>query len=99
MTLVTAFLLIPFIGVILIPFLKVKWKGIVALVSVVINAFISGYFSVLSLMGHATNLSLPGSFITGAIPIRIDALSGWFIIIINFVVITGGWYGLFYMNA
>lgn len=99
MNLVMAFLLIPIIGSILIPFLKIKGKGIVVLISVIINAFISGYLATLSLMGQPMNLNMPGSFITGAIPIRIDALSGWFIVIINFVLITGGWYGFFYMKA
>ena len=99
MTLVIAFILIPILGVTLIPFLKVKGKGIVAIITVIINAFISGYFAVLGLMGQPSNLNLPGSLITGIIPIRIDALSGWFIFIINFVLITGGWYGFFYMKA
>src|SRR4030095_3295389 len=39
-----------------------------------------------------------GSLITGNIPVRIDALSGWFILIINFTFITGAVYGLFYMK-
>lgn len=99
MNLVITFLLIPIIGVILIPFFKVRGKGVVVLISVILNAVISGYIAVLSLMGQATNLSMPGSFITGAIPIRIDALSGWFIMIVNYIVITGGWYGFFYMKA
>ena len=99
MNLVITFLLIPIIGVILIPFFKVMGKGVVVLISVILNAVISGYIAVLSLMGQATNLSMPGSFITGAIQIRIDTLSGWFIMIINYIVITGGWYGFFYMKA
>jgi hydrogenase-4 component B len=99
MTLVISFILISILGVILIPFLKVKWKGIVALLTVSINAVISGYLAVLSLMGQTMNLNMPGSLITGNIPIRIDALSGWFIVIVNFVLITGGCYGFFYMKA
>src|SRR6185295_14851073 len=35
---------------------------------------------------------------TGEIPVRIDALSGWFILLINFTLITGAIYGLQYMK-
>lgn len=42
---------------------------------------------------------LSGTFVTGPVPIRIDALSGWFILVINFTVLSGGLYGLQYMKA
>jgi len=99
MNLVVAFILIPFAGMLLIPFFKVNGKGIAAFVLLAINALISGYFAINSLLGVAISFSLPGSFVTGAIPIRIDALSGWFMLIINLVFVTGGFYGLFYMKA
>jgi len=99
MSLVIAFLLVPLVGMILIPFLKVNGKGIAAFALLTANALISGYFAVQSLVGDAISFSLPGSFVTGTIPLRIDALSGWFILIINLVFVTGGFYGLFYMKA
>jgi len=99
MTLVIAFILICIGGVLIIPFLSVKMKGIAALTAVFGNAFISGYLAIQSLMGQVIDFNLPGSIITGIIPIRIDALSGWFILMVNFVFITGGWYGIFYMKA
>jgi hydrogenase-4 component B len=99
MTLVIIFILICISGVLLIPFLPVKMKGIAAMAAILINTIISGYLAVLSLTGQLISYSMPGSLITGPIPIRIDALSGWFILIINFVFISGGWYGLFYMKA
>jgi len=99
MNLVIAFILVPLVGMFLIPFLKVNGKGIAAFTLLTVNASISGYFAVQSLLGDAISFSLPGSFITGDIPIRIDALSGWFMLIINLVFVTGGFYGLFYMKA
>jgi formate hydrogenlyase subunit 3/multisubunit Na+/H+ antiporter MnhD subunit len=99
MTLVIVFLLISIAGVSVVPFLSVKIKGIATLAVVVMNILISGYFAVLSLAGQVISFSLPGSVVTGPIPIRIDALSGWFILVVNFVFLTGGWYGLFYMNT
>lgn len=99
MTLVIVFLLICISGVFIIPFLNVRMKGMAALAAVVMNTCISGYLAVQSLTGQVISFSFPGSMITGEIPVRIDALSGWFILIVNFVFISGGWYGLFYMKA
>ena len=99
MNLVVAFLLVPFAGMLLIPFLKVKGKGIFTFALLSVNALISGYLAIQSLVGDAIVFSFPGSFITGEIPIRIDALSGWFILIISLVFLTGSFYGLFYMKA
>jgi len=99
MNFVIAFVLIPFIGMLLFPFLKVNGKGIAAFALLLVNALISGYFAVQNLTGEAISIILPGSFVTGIIPLRIDALSGWFMLIINLVFVTGGFYGLFYMKA
>lgn len=99
MNLVIAFVLIPFAGMLLIPFLKVNGKGIAAFALLSVNALISSYFAIQSLLGDAIVFTLPGSFITGLIPLRIDSLAGWFILIINLVFVTGGFYGLFYMKA
>jgi formate hydrogenlyase subunit 3/multisubunit Na+/H+ antiporter MnhD subunit len=99
MNLVIAFILLPFIGALLIPFFKVNGKGIVAFTLLSLNALISGYFAVLSLKGYVIGIDFTGSYVTGSIPLRIDALSGWFILIINLVFLTGGFYGLFYMKA
>jgi hydrogenase-4 component B len=99
MTLLLTFLLIPLVGVLLIPFLGVRGKGIAALVLLSCNVAISVYPGILSLLGENVSFILPGSYATGPIPIRIDALSGWFILIINLIFLTGGIYGYFYLKA
>ena len=99
MTGIAAFILVPLAGMLLIPFLKVNGKGIAAFLLITINALISGYFAIQSLTTEAITFVLPGSYVTGPVPLRIDALSGWFILIINIVFITGGFYGLFYMKS
>ncbi len=99
MNLAIAFLLVPLAGALLIPFLKVNGKGIAAFTLLFVNALISAYVAVQSMQGHIISFSFPGSYVTGNIPIRIDALSGWFMLIINLVFVTGGFYGLFYMKA
>jgi hydrogenase-4 component B len=99
MTLISAFILIPFAGLLLIPFLKVNGKGILSLALLTTNALISGYFAIQSLLGEYFSVILPGSYVTGPIPIRIDALSGWFIMVINLIFLTGGLYGYSYLKA
>jgi len=99
MNLIKVFLALPVLVILLIPFLQVKGKGLVLLAAIVLNTLLSGYLAIQSLSGQFLEFAFPGSLITGPVNIRIDALSGWFILIINFVFITGGLYGLFYMKT
>ena len=96
---ITAFVLIPFAGILLLPFLKVREKGILTLTLLVVNTVLSGYLAARSLTGETIAFTLQGSYVTGPIPIRIDALSGWFILIINLIFLTGGFYGFSYLKA
>jgi len=99
MNLIYLFALIPFAGLLLIPFLRVKGQGLLTLGLLTINASISGFLAIQVLTGESINLILPGSYVTGPIPIRIDALSGWFMLIINLIFLTGGLYGFSYLKA
>ena len=99
MILVWSFILIPFIAMCFIPFLKLKGKAIAVYGAVSINVLITSYVAYHALTGQNFELTLPGSLISGPIQLQVDALSGWFMLIINFSFITGGFYGLFYMNA
>ncbi|HPR86279.1 MAG TPA: hypothetical protein PLG33_09510, partial [Prolixibacteraceae bacterium] len=85
----TAFLVLPIVTIIVIPFLKVKEKGIVTFSAIVINAFISSLFAIKALSGQILDFSLAGSFVTGPIRMQVDALSGWFVLILNLVFVTG----------
>ena len=99
MSLISAFIAVPVLAILLIPFLNVKGKGIVLFSAIVVNAFLSGYLALQPLDGQFLEFSFPGSLVTGPVNLRIDALSGWFILIINFIFVTGSFYGLFYMQA
>jgi len=99
MSLINAFVAVPVLAILLIPFLKVKGKGIVLFASIIVNALISGFLGLQTLGGQFLEFSFPGSLVTGPVNLRIDALSGWFILIINFIFITGSFYGLFYMKT
>ena len=99
MNVIKVFLAVPVLAILIIPFLKVKGKGFVLFAAIVLNAFLSGYLAVQTLSGQFLEFSFSGSLVTGPVNLRMDALSGWFILIINFVFITGSFYGLFYMKA
>jgi len=99
MNIVLCFLLIPIIAICLIPFLKIKGKGIAVYSAVCFVAILTSTVAIQALTGQAFDLTLQGSFISGPIHLKIDALAAWFMLIINFGFITGGLYGLFYMKA
>lgn len=96
---IVAFIAVVFAAIILIPFTGVKWKGIITLTAVCVNTTISSIIAVRSLAGINLIEMLPGSFVTGLIPVRVDALSGWFMLIINFTFVTGAFYGFQYLKA
>ncbi|MBK5193000.1 MAG: hypothetical protein JJE07_07270 [Flavobacteriaceae bacterium] len=99
MAYIQTYIAILIISLLVIPFLKVKWKGISTLSLVIFNAILSGYHAFPALLGEKLEFIFPGSIVTGAVPIRIDALSAWFILLINFTLITGALYGLHYMKT
>lgn len=93
------FLMVTGLALVAIPFLNAKGKGVLTFLAVLINALIAVSLAIPTLTGQVFELMYAGSAVTGPVRLHIDALSGWFILIINFVFITGGFYGLFYMKA
>ncbi|MDP4262003.1 MAG: proton-conducting transporter membrane subunit [Bacteroidota bacterium] len=98
MTIIAAFIVIVFFTVAFIPFVNVQWKGIITVMGVVIVALLSSIPALKALAGQDSEYLFRGSLVTGKIPVRFDALSGWFILVINFTFITGAFYGLQYMK-
>lgn len=76
----------------------VKAKGIIAVSTVIIISTITSYFAVVALLGKEYEVILSGPVLFGDIPFRIDALSSWFILTINFTITTGAIYGFNYMK-
>jgi len=99
MIFVLVFILIPFLCMCLIPFVKMKEKAIAVYASVCTIAIVTSYLAFQGLAGNDFELILPGSLVSGPVRLHIDALSGWFMLIINFTFLTGGLYGIFYMRA
>lgn len=90
--------IITLIFILLVSFSKEAWSGNITLVSVLINGGISSWVAANAVLGHSYLEIINGGSIFGEIPIRVDALSGWFILIMNFTVITGILYGRRYMK-
>ena len=75
-----------------------KYKAVIALVAILITGSISSFIAINALLGTSYGIIMEGTIIFGKVPIRIDALSGWFILVINFTLLTGTIYGLNYMK-
>lgn len=80
------------------PFLKTKGRGILTLSVISIQVVISSIVALTVFAKGEAQYFYPGSWITGEIPIRIDYLSAWFILIISFTFLTGAWYGFQYLK-
>jgi formate hydrogenlyase subunit 3/multisubunit Na+/H+ antiporter MnhD subunit len=77
----------------------IKFKAFFTGAVIILNAVCTSWLAIPALNGNVIDYSIfAGSFL-GTIPIRIDGLSAWFILIINFTSITGLLYGTGYLKA
>lgn len=93
------FAIVLFSGIIAIPFLPLKIKPVAAVVTVLLIGLITGFLAVKSFTSGGVEYTFSGGNFFGEIPLRIDALSAWFIIIINITSITGVLYGAGYLKS
>ena len=73
-------------------------KGTMAVAAVGINVLASSWIAVTVLTGQLFTESLNGGIVFGNIPIKVDGLSAWFILLTNFTLFTGILYGRQYMK-
>lgn len=86
-------------GCIAILLLPEKSKPLVAAASAILISISASLLALIAIKtGGVEQVYFLGSFI-GDVPVRIDALSAWFILIIGFVTITGVLYGTGYLKA
>jgi len=86
------------IAVLVIPFLTVKWKGFATVLAVLIITALTSILALNVLLGESLEIIFKGTLATGPIAIRIDALSAWFMLIINLTCVNGALYGIGYMK-
>jgi hydrogenase-4 component B len=96
--LLTLFILVGGIfGLVVVP---AKNRALMAIIIVLINAVLTSIPSVLALTGKLQTASLVLRNLTDSvIDIRIDSLSAWFILIINFTTINGALFGSGYLKS
>jgi len=82
----------------IIPFLPSKLKSLGGLIFVILSAIITSVTAIKVLSGSSFEIIIYGAWIFNDVPLRIDALSAWFMLIINFTCINGALYGIGYMK-
>ena len=71
MGIITVFILTILLAILLIPFISVKWKGIVTVTTVVTLAVLSSIVAVDAMSGKQIEYLFRGSLVTKEIPVRI----------------------------
>ena len=92
------FNLIAILALGVIPFLKTRGRGYLALGVISLEVILISMLAFSLFANGPVEYAYAGSFITGLIPVRVDYLSAWFILVISFTFLTGVWYGVPYMK-
>lgn len=96
--LVDSFNLIAVFAILCFPFFKTKGRGILTLCVIILEVIMSSVIAFSVFTKGPVEYDYPGSLVSGNIPVRIDYLSAWFMIVINFTFLTGSLYGIQYMK-
>lgn len=99
MALINILIFILLSAVIAILFAGSKGKGIIALSTVILFGIFTGFIAMRSLIGSSFEIILSGTVLFGQVLVKVDALSAWFILTINFTMVTGAIYGFNYMKS
>lgn len=86
------------VGIVLIPFLSSAKKSVAGFVLVLINALSTSFPAVNALAGNPVEIHLAGASFFNDVPLRIDGLAAWFMLIINLTCTNGALYGIGYMK-
>lgn len=97
--LIELFNILPFIAFLTFPVLTTRNRAKITFVAIVVQVIVASVIAVSVFLNGAVDFSYTGSFVTGAIPVKVDFLSAWFILIISFGFVTGAWYGMKYMQS
>ena len=87
-----------FLACLVLPFLANHQKSIGGCVFVLVNAAITSVVAWQALLGQTVEYTIYGGMVFGDIPLRIDPLSAWFILIVNLTCVNGALYGIRYMK-
>jgi len=91
--------IVTLLAIIVLFFVHSNYKAYTATIAVVINSLVTSWLAFPALSGQIVEFSVFAGTFLGDIVIRIDGLSAWFILIINFTSVTGAFYGIGYLKA
>lgn len=94
-----AFLIVLFSGIIALWFVPLKFKRIISVITVLMVALITSALAVKGFGKGGFEVIFDSGSFFGQVPVRIDSLSAWFILIINFTSFTGALYGAGYLTG
>jgi len=86
-------------GIIIVPLVPERFKSRITVITVFLIALITGTLAIKSFTSGGIEYLFEGGAFFGQIPLRIDSLSAWFILIINFTSVTGVLYGAGYLKS
>lgn len=92
-------LVITVVGIVGLFFVPLRFKANLTILVVLINTLLTGIVAVRVLSGQPFDYILNAGAFLGNIEIRVDTLSAWFILIINFTAFTGALFGAGYLKA
>jgi len=87
------------VGIIVLFFSKDRFKFSVTAFTTIATAAVTSWLAISALVGNEINALFNGGLLIGDIAVKVDKLSAWFILIINFTSITGVFYGNGYLKA
>lgn len=97
--LLLASVVVTFVGVVLVCFAPSRLKSYVNLLCVALIVCLTSVPAIHVICNHELNSLFQGTFFFGAVPVRMDALSAWFVLIINLTCLNGALYGIGYMKT
>jgi hydrogenase-4 component B len=93
------FVIVLLSGIIVLPLVPLRIKRVFSIIVVSLVATITSVLAIAGFSATGFEYLINGGFFFGVIPLRIDALSAWFILIINLTSVTGVLYGAGYLKS
>ncbi len=94
----TAFIILTILLVTAVILVKPALKGTYALAAVLLNTLITSWIAITVLIGDQFDEIWYAGIVFGEIPLRLDALSAWFVLLTNFTAVTAILYGRQYLK-
>src|ERR1035437_1287426 len=91
--------IIALLAMVAIYFVPAKMKAHTAALAVIANSIVTSWLAISALTGNIVSFVFYGGNLFGDVLVRVDELSAWFLLIINFTCLTGVFYGSGYLKT